>query len=105
MHPRMHTDAYRPAGMHTRPRPDRTHAPAHDRRPHIRREGACHAVRTPRRLVPDRQGGHGQKHLVNHWRSTLAPRNTLTLAPTGITVLTVNGVTIHTGTEEAMGRA
>ncbi|MED7651545.1 UNVERIFIED_CONTAM: hypothetical protein DV099_09445 [Bifidobacterium longum] len=39
--------------MHTRapecihgPEADRTHAPAHDRRPHFRREGARHAVRT-----------------------------------------------------------
>ena len=99
---RMHTG--RPECIHG-PAPIGRMPPAHDRRPHIRREGARHAVRTPRRLVPDRQGGHGQKHLVNHWRSTLAPRNTLTLAPTGITALNVNGVTIHTGTEEAMGRA
>ena len=62
MHPLMHTDAYTRPGMHTRPGGRLTHTPAHDRRPHFRREGARHAVRTPGRLVPDRQGGHGQKH-------------------------------------------
>ena len=41
------------------------------------------------------KAGTGKSTLVNHWRSTLAPRNTLTLAPTGIAALNVNGVTIH----------
>ncbi len=41
------------------------------------------------------KAGTGKSTLVNHWRSTLAPRNTLTLAPTGIAALNVNGTTIH----------
>lgn len=41
------------------------------------------------------KAGTGKSTLVNHWRSTIAPRNTLTLAPTGIAALNVNGTTIH----------